>query len=298
MSYQVSGSSGGPRGGGGGGAAGGGGRVADSDTEYIRLDAAIREALDRMVHNIASISMDIPQLGTARDSKQVRDRLAAATEETKTLARETGQNIKRLGALEASTENEKQSRRLQQQKLKREFETALDSFRAAERQKMAKEESLIKIARTESISKKANPHRLSQMPVDGGAGMADELASQQQSLIAADPERLQRLNAEIDFNDAIIAEREADIVVIEQTIMEVNSIFTDLANIVTEQGEMLNQMDQNIESAVSNTGGAAKQLRIANDYHQSARNKQVCCLIIVVVIVGVVIAAISLGLKK
>lgn len=54
-------------------------------------------------------------------------------------------------------------------------------------------------------------------------------------------QRLERLEADIAFNDAIIAEREEDIKEIEQTIGEVNEIFRDLASIVNEQGDMLSK---------------------------------------------------------
>eukprot|EP00300_Choanocystis_sp_HF-7_P041791 c8579_g1_i1.p2 GENE.c8579_g1_i1~~c8579_g1_i1.p2 ORF type:complete len:307 (-),score=70.77 c8579_g1_i1:46-927(-) len=293
MSYAAA---GGARAGAGAPSSSGGGRGMDADSEYIRLDQKIRESLDKMIRNVAALSMDLQQLGTARDTPQVRDRLNATTEETKVLAREIGQNIKRIGTFEAGSENEKQARRLQQQKLKREFETALDSFRATERQKLAKEETVIKQARAASVSAKSNPYRLSQQVTD--SAMAASGRDAEAPLLAEDPDRLQRIQAEINFNEAIIEERSNDIVQIEATIGEVNEIFKDLANIVSEQGEMLGQMDQNIESAVANTGGAAKQLRIANEYHKSARNKQVCCIIIVVVVIGIVIAAISLGLHK
>ena len=51
------------------------GRGMDADSEYIRLDQKIRESLDKMIRNVAALSMDLQQLGTARDMPQVRERL-------------------------------------------------------------------------------------------------------------------------------------------------------------------------------------------------------------------------------
>eukprot|EP00744_Colponema_vietnamica_P036855 GILI01065920.1.p1 GENE.GILI01065920.1~~GILI01065920.1.p1 ORF type:complete len:163 (-),score=46.64 GILI01065920.1:50-538(-) len=161
---------------------------------------------------------------------------------------------------------------------------------------MAKEQEVVKLARAASMSSKAgNPYRLSQY---GGGAAADAGAPERPLLAAADDEnKLERLQADIDFNEAIIDERNRDIEQIESTIGEVNEIFKDLANIVAEQGEMLNQMDSNIESAVQNTGGAAKALRIANDYHSSAMKKQICLGITCVIVLAIVITAIYYGAK-
>lgn len=48
-----------------------------------------------------------------------------------------------------------------------------------------------------------------------------------------------QIENEREFNDAMMQDREDGIKQIESTIMEVNGIFTDLAQIVHEQGYMI-----------------------------------------------------------
>jgi len=75
----------------------------------------------------------------------------------------------------------------------------------------------------------------------GGTGM-----QQQQSLLGA--------------HDSYIASRTEAVESIEQTIVELQGIFQQLATIVAEQGEMMRRIDDNVDAAVANVGGAQEQL--------------------------------------
>lgn len=52
-------------------------------------------------------------------------------------------------------------------------------------------------------------------------------------------QELIRLDNEIEYNEAIIAEREQSIVEIEHAILEVNEIYRDLGSLVNEQQGMI-----------------------------------------------------------
>jgi len=69
---------------------------------------------------------------------------------------------------------------------------------------------------------------------------------QQQSLLGA--------------HDSYIASRTEAVESIEQTIVELQGIFQQLATIVAEQGEMMQRIDANVDMAVANVGGAQEQL--------------------------------------
>ena len=76
---------------------------------------------------------------------------------------------------------------------------------------------------------------------------------------------------EIDmrFNDQLIEERERGIAEIQQQIGEVNEIFQDLAVLVNEQGNMIDDIEANIVSTAVRTKEAQKELTKA-DKSQSA----------------------------
>lgn len=54
------------------------------------------------------------------------------------------------------------------------------------------------------------------------------------------------LGQEIAFNEALIEERDRGIQEIQQTISEVNEIFRDLAVIVREQGQQVDDLEANL----------------------------------------------------
>lgn len=99
----------------------------------------------------------------------------------------------------------------------------------------------------------------------------------------------------MDFQDSLIVEREAEIRNIEQGVTELNELFRDVAHIVTEQGETLNVIAENVENTVLDTRSADRELRSAARYQKNARSKACCLLLILAVILTVVILAATLG---
>lgn len=85
------------------------------------------------------------------------------------------------------------------------------------------------------------------------------------------------LDNTIEFNDAIYQEREEGLLEIRQQITEVNEIFKDLAVIVQEQGEMIDDIDSNIVRTEVSTEQGSKELKKANEYQKRTRNKVCTC---------------------
>jgi syntaxin 7 len=67
-----------------------------------------------------------------------------------------------------------------------------------------------------------------------------------------------------------------------------------VAQIVSEQGEQLNTIADNVEVTRDDTRGAMVELTQASRYQKAARNKSCCLLIIVAVILTIVLLAIFL----
>lgn len=100
---------------------------------------------------------------------------------------------------------------------------------------------------------------------------------------------------EVDFQDSLIVEREAEIRNIEQGVTELNELFRDVAHIVNEQGESLDAIANNVENVHSDTRGADLELRSAARYQKNARSKACCLLLILAVILTIIILAATLG---
>lgn len=100
---------------------------------------------------------------------------------------------------------------------------------------------------------------------------------------------------EVDFQDALIVEREEEIRNIEQGVGDLNVLFQQVAQIVTEQGEQIDTIADNVENVRTDTRGADYELRSAARYQKNARSKACCLLLILAVILTIVLLAIFLG---
>lgn len=100
---------------------------------------------------------------------------------------------------------------------------------------------------------------------------------------------------EVDFQEALIIEREEEIRNIEQGVGDLNVLFQQVAQIVTEQGEQLDTIEHNAYNVRDDTRGADSELRSAARYQKNARSKACCLLLVLAVILTIVLLAIFLG---
>ena len=167
-----------------------------------------------------------------------------------------------------------------QQKLSREFQSSLSEFQSLQRQALEKEKASVSAARA------AADHETG---TAGEAGPASPQLLQQQELT--------RLAAQddVDFQEALIVEREEEIRNIEQGVGDLNVLFQQVAQIVTEQGEALDTIERNVEDVRDSTRGADRELRSAARYQKNARSKMCCLLLILSVILTIILLAVFLG---
>merc|ERR1712017_24719 len=83
------------------------------------------------------------------------------------------------------------------------------------------------------------------------------------------------------------SEREEGIREIQGQIAEVGEIFQDLAVLVHEQGDMVNDIESNIISSHGHTQQAGKELVKAAAHQKSARNRM--CIIAVILLVFLIV---------
>ena len=93
----------------------------------------------------------------------------------------------------------------------------------------------------------------------------------------------------MEFNNALIEEREQGILEIQQQIGEVNEIFQDLAVLVNEQGQMIDDIEANIVSTAVRTKDAQRELTKADKSQKAARNKMICLAVVIAVVLIILI---------
>eukprot|EP00088_Acartia_fossae_P013903 TRINITY_DN17367_c0_g2_i1.p1 TRINITY_DN17367_c0_g2~~TRINITY_DN17367_c0_g2_i1.p1 ORF type:complete len:102 (-),score=17.23 TRINITY_DN17367_c0_g2_i1:282-587(-) len=83
----------------------------------------------------------------------------------------------------------------------------------------------------------------------------------------------------MDQNNKYLRKREEEIGHIVESIQDLNTIFRDLAQMVSEQGEVVDRIDYNIESASIKVESGLKELQKAEKY-QSKNRKMKCILLL------------------
>jgi len=251
------------------------------DEEFSRFSKEISDGLLTLTSNIATSSRLVALLGTKRDKPEIRERIKSLTDETREQCKEVGARVKRL----QQWGDVSPSGRFTQQKLSREFSSALTDFQAVQRLSAEKSRAFIQVG-------KAALHE-----TDDVGGTEGDEGEQHSELLQQQIHQQQQLadQGEVDFTDALIQEREQDIQGIEQGINELNEIFRDLGTIVTEQGVLVDNIESNISNVHDHTRGAATELTKASRYQRSSRNRMCCLLVILAIIVTIVILAIVLG---
>lgn len=87
-----------------------------------------------------------------------------------------------------------------------------------------------------------------------------------------------------------IESRHRDIMRLEQSIRELHQLFMDMAVLVEAQGELIDQIEYNVNQSVAYTKDAVKNLRKANELQKKSR-KKMCCLIVILLIVVVLLVS-------
>ncbi|TVY18307.1 Syntaxin pep12 [Lachnellula arida] len=245
------------------------------DPEFQRLAKELMAKLFSLTGNISRLTNEIALLGTKRDTERVRERVHELLEESKDTFKDVGEGVKKI----QSWEDVSPSQKYTQQKLAREFQNNLSEFQNVQRQALEKQRTSASAART-ALDEQQSPS------AEGGNPFGQQQSQEQLRLASQD---------EVDFQDSLIVEREAEIRNIEQGVTELNELFRDVAHIVNEQGEVLDTISNNVENTRTDTRGADLELRSAARYQRNARSKACCLLLILAVILTIIILAAVVG---
>ncbi|RFU36169.1 hypothetical protein B7463_g159, partial [Scytalidium lignicola] len=224
------------------------------DPEFSRLSQQLSSKLFTLTGNISRLSNEIALLGTKRDTERVRERVHDLLEESKAGFKEVGEGVKKIQAWEDPNPSQKYT----QQKLARELQNNLQEFQSVQRQALEKE-------RSSAAASRAALEEAQATNAEGGSAQVGQQQSQEQLRLASQDE--------VDFQDSLIVEREAEIRNIEQGVTELNELFRDVAHIISEQGEQIDSIAQNVDNTRTHVRGADLELRSAARYQKNARSK-------------------------
>lgn len=244
-----------------------------------QLAQRITSNIQKITQCTAEIQRVLNQLGTPQDTHELQQQLQQKQQYTNQLAKETDKYIKEFGSLPSISEQ--RQRKIQKDRLVNEFTTALTNFQRVQRQAAEKEREFV--ARVRASSR-----------VSGGAS---EESYREGTLVSWDTQA-QIQDEEITEDDIrLIEERESTIRQLESDIMDINEIFKDLGLMIHEQGDVIDSIEANVETAEVHVQQGTQQLSRAADYQRRSR-KKMCILILVLLVGAAILSLIIWGATK
>jgi len=249
----------------------------DSDEDRLaKYSRVIGSNVQKIKQNVKSLQQLVAQLGTDQDTSQLQGQLHQLQHYTNGLAKDTTSELRAFKALPPPLGEAGRGWRLQRDRLTSQFTEALNDFQAVQRGAALKEKEALSRARS------STDHTL--VAIEGPPAHAP----QQQLQVSLEQER------ELEQ----IREREEQIRQLESDIVDVNQIFKDLATMVHEQGEVIDSIEANVETAQVSVSQGNVQLSAARTYQSRARRKKFIMFIILLVVLAIIIGLIVWSAKN
>lgn len=255
--------------------------------DLARESKKVQGLIFQMTTSVSSFKRAVDSLGTGKDTKELRGKLNKQRESIGRVAKECSLAVKRLAQSVTNSDDDGRTTHVaQHQKLVKDFHVVLKDFQKAQRT-CAERESTFLPQRDPARS----PSRTYGAAEDTEQTRESYSGAQEQQALLLDSRRQELMSneGEMEYNNALIAEREQGIQEIQQQIGEVNEIFQDLAVLVNEQGQMIDDIEANIVSTAVRTKDARRELTKADKSQKAARNKMICLAIVIAVVLIVLI---------
>ncbi|KAJ2850803.1 hypothetical protein IWW36_001618 [Coemansia brasiliensis] len=256
----------------------------DEERHYKRTVQEVSRKVFQINASVGNIRQQVGQLNTSRDTSRLRQDIQNKMESTRELVKTTTAELKALSDFQQTNPNKRRARRLEQQKLTADFHRVVEQFQNIQRVSAEVTREFVDRARhavhlqTDDMLAEGMDHEES-TPL-----LANQQQQQQQRRV-----ELSVLDNDIEYNEALINERESEINEIEQGIVELNEIFRDLGTIVTEQQSLLDNIETNVQSVGNNAARASEQLSSANEYQRRANKTKFCILLFLIIFVVVLV---------
>eukprot|EP00008_Paramoeba_atlantica_P010238 CAMPEP_0201489574 /NCGR_PEP_ID=MMETSP0151_2-20130828/22887_1 /ASSEMBLY_ACC=CAM_ASM_000257 /TAXON_ID=200890 /ORGANISM="Paramoeba atlantica, Strain 621/1 / CCAP 1560/9" /LENGTH=307 /DNA_ID=CAMNT_0047875207 /DNA_START=79 /DNA_END=1002 /DNA_ORIENTATION=- len=220
------------------------------------------------------------QIAAQPTDPQLRVEMNRSIKEAQQMAKNTNQSIRQLTKLATSSASKEEKQ--VEKRLKKEFQEWLKRFQTFSKQMVD--------------AKPAAAPAAPEGPMSGYGQMSGPMSDYNpppqytDALLQEEDKKLKQVQLDMEFNESLIADRETEILQIEQSMNELNEIFRDLNTVVHDQQSMIDNIDENISSAHSDVHEGVEELTEAKQIQKKSRFR-ICLLVcIVVVLICLVVA--------
>lgn len=242
--------------------------------DFQRLTQLISTNIQKITSNVTQMQNLQAQITSKPKHLDLQDRFHRMQHQSHLLAKETGQSIKELNQHTPSNPSDQRLHKIRKERLLNDFTKVLNSF-----QNLQRKERIIE-GKQAVIPGDQNPFEAPKEEHDTSE------TQQEQAVLQIDGTQ-----ADLD----VMQDRENSVRQLESDIADVNNIFKDLALIVHEQGDTIDTIEANTETAAVNVEQGTDELRQASVYNIKARKKKLCLcgtLAIIIVIIIIVLAVV------
>jgi len=232
--------------------------------------------------NATSLDRLMKQIGSNKDSVQLRDRIHDTEQNTNHLTTDITQSFKQLSRLCSRSDRQQ---KLQFERLKSDFQETVKRYYGLQR-KVAD-----KVKSAEPLRNPVTENRPLKDLISWGEDADDEAGHMEQARRADQQQQLQAQDQIVQADLELLQEREERIRQLEGDILDINDIFKELGSLVHEQGDMINTIEDNVETAYDQVEHGNEQLVKAATYQRKAR-KKMCILVLILIIAAAILALI------
>jgi len=244
------------------------------DAAFRSLQSSLSVQILKMTANVKGIFKLVDQLGTGRDSAALRKSLHDLSDTTRAMAKRGTEDLKKLTEQQAKLPHQKASLA----KTSHDFQMSLVNFQRAQQLSAERQRTVV-----QGVKMAVEDHN-----DESEANEPPSSPSQRQAQLL----QAQLSPHELAYQESLIQEREADIREIESGVHELAEIFRDLGTLVHQQGGMLDNIENNIDSVHVDTSRAAEELTQAHEYQRRAGRRAACLMLILIVVVAIVLLAV------
>lgn len=261
----------------------------DGEARLKQLMSLISSNTQKISQNANQISGMLQLYDTPRDSIQHREKTLEIAKEASLLSKETYQKIKELSNYNQILSRDKQLK-IQQERITEAFTKALKALQDREKE-IAKKTPLSSFSKDNDVQMIEPRNSMKLIDIDSendsNYPSASYNKSQQQAQISLDYDQVLAVEQQNEaFRD------------LEKDIVDVNSIFKDLAILVHDQGEVIDSIEKNIETTSIRVQDANVELGGALKYQSKARTKKCWCILILMIVLGVIGLIIYFSIPK
>jgi len=233
--------------------------------------AAIADRAAQFNNEVSQLNKLADQLGTLKDTEQLRNQLRIKREDCGNLAKTTLAAMKRLQI--------DRSEKVKYDKIMGQINDIFTRYQKISKDSIQKERvTPVPVNNTTTVRSTATYEYTESNTQAGSRGEEKEIERGLRTL--------EYQSYTVD--KAIIEERDSQIKFLESEMKGLNDMFVDIATMIKEQGDMVNTIEDNTFKASNAVEDGVGQLRKASEYQQSSRKKLCCLLLIVVLILAVI----------